>query len=95
MTQCKTPFHGEDHAGWSHASRRCFKDWERLDWKLWHKESFQRCEMKLTVLFLFAVFTAGAQSTTEHLPATDGGKIADALRSINGLVMPIQEADKQ
>jgi hypothetical protein len=52
-----------------------------LDWKLWHKEFFLRCEMKLPVLCLFAVFTAGAQSTTEHLPVTDAGKIADALRA--------------
>jgi hypothetical protein len=26
MIQCKAPFHGEDHDGWSHARRRCFKD---------------------------------------------------------------------
>jgi hypothetical protein len=38
--------------------------------------------MKLTVLFcLFAVLSAGAQSTTEHLPVTDAEKIADALRA--------------
>jgi hypothetical protein len=36
--------------------------------------------MKLTVLCLFAALTAGAQSTTEHLPVTDAEKIADALR---------------
>jgi hypothetical protein len=47
--------------------------------------------MKLTVLFLFAVFTAGAQSTTEHLPATDAGKIADAPRSINVLLCPFRK----
>ena len=37
--------------------------------------------MKLTVLCLFAALTAGAQSTTEHLPGTDAEKIADALRA--------------
>jgi hypothetical protein len=37
--------------------------------------------MKLTVLCLFAALTAGAQSTTEHLPVTDSEKIADALRA--------------
>jgi hypothetical protein len=37
--------------------------------------------MKLTVLCLFATLTAGAQSTTEHLPVTDAEKIADALRA--------------
>ena len=37
--------------------------------------------MKLAVLCLFVAFTAGAQSTTEHLPATDAEKIMDALRA--------------
>jgi hypothetical protein len=37
--------------------------------------------MKLTVLCLLAVLTAGAQSATEHLPVTDAEKIADALRA--------------
>src|SRR5258707_4908154 len=37
--------------------------------------------MKVTVLCLFAVLTARAQSTTEHLPVTDAEKIADALRA--------------
>jgi hypothetical protein len=37
--------------------------------------------MKLTVLCLFAALTAGAQSTTEHLPVTDAEKIADAVRA--------------
>jgi hypothetical protein len=37
--------------------------------------------MRLTVLCLFAALTAGAQSTTEHLPVTDAEKIADALRA--------------
>ena len=37
--------------------------------------------MKLTLFFVFAVLTARAQSTTEHLPATDAEKIADALRA--------------
>jgi hypothetical protein len=42
--------------------------------------------MKLIVCCLFAVLTvgaqtAGAQSTTEHLPTTDAEKIADALRA--------------
>jgi hypothetical protein len=36
--------------------------------------------MKLTVLCLFAALTAGAQSTTQHVPVTDIEKIADALR---------------
>src|SRR3984893_19172859 len=42
---------------------------------------FLRCEMRLIVLCLFAALTAGAQSTTEHLPLTDREKIADALRA--------------
>ncbi len=29
MIQCKAPFRGEDHDGWSHARRGCCKDWER------------------------------------------------------------------
>jgi hypothetical protein len=42
--------------------------------------------MKLTVLGLLAVLTVGAQTAgsqtmTEHLPTTDAGKIADALRA--------------
>jgi hypothetical protein len=37
--------------------------------------------MKLTVLCLFSVLTAGAQSTTQHVPVTDIEKIADALRA--------------
>ena len=37
--------------------------------------------MNLTVLCLCAALTAGAQSTTEHLPITDAEKIADALRA--------------
>ena len=37
--------------------------------------------MRLIVLCLFAALTAGAQSTTEHLPVTDSEKIADALRA--------------
>lgn len=37
--------------------------------------------MKLTVLCLFTALTAGAQSTTQHLPVTDTEKIADALRA--------------
>ena len=45
------------------------------------KEFFLKREMKLTVLCLFAALTAGAQSTTQHLPVTDAEKIADALRT--------------
>jgi hypothetical protein len=37
--------------------------------------------MKLGVLCLFVALAAGAQSTTEHQPATDAEKIADALRA--------------
>jgi hypothetical protein len=37
--------------------------------------------MKLTALCLFVGLTAGAQSTTEHLPVTDAEKLADALRA--------------
>ena len=37
--------------------------------------------MKLTVLCLFAALTAGAQSTTQHVPVTDIEKTADALRA--------------
>ncbi len=37
--------------------------------------------MKVTVLCLFPALTAGAQSTTQHLPVTDAQKIADALRA--------------
>jgi hypothetical protein len=47
----------------------------------YRKKFCLRCEMKLTVLCLFAALTAGAQSTTEHLPVTDAEKIADALRA--------------
>jgi hypothetical protein len=36
---------------------------------------------QLTVFCLFAALTAGAQSTTEHLPTTDAERIADALRA--------------
>jgi hypothetical protein len=35
----------------------------------------------IIVLFLFAALTAGAQSTTQHLPVTDTEKIADAQRA--------------
>jgi hypothetical protein len=52
-----------------------------LSWKLYRKEFLVKCEMKLTVLCLFVALTAGAQSTTEHLPATDAEKITDALRA--------------
>jgi hypothetical protein len=45
------------------------------------QEFFLRREMKLTVLCLFAALTAGARSTTQHLPLTDAEKIADALRA--------------
>ena len=37
--------------------------------------------MKIIVFCLFVALTAGAQSTTEHLPVTDAEKIADALRA--------------
>jgi hypothetical protein len=37
--------------------------------------------MKLTVFFLFAALTTGAQSTIPHLPTADAEKIADALRA--------------
>jgi len=37
--------------------------------------------MKLTILCLFAALTAGAQSTTQHVPVTDIEKTADALRA--------------
>ena len=37
--------------------------------------------MKLSVLCLFAALTAGAQSTTQHVPVTDIEKTADALRA--------------
>jgi hypothetical protein len=37
--------------------------------------------MKLTVFFLVAALTAGAQATTQHLPSTDAEKITDALRA--------------
>ena len=37
--------------------------------------------MTLIVLCLFAVLTARAQATAEHLPVTDPEKIADALRA--------------
>jgi hypothetical protein len=37
--------------------------------------------MKLAVLCVFVVLTAGAQSTTESLPVTDAEKITDALRA--------------
>jgi hypothetical protein len=52
-----------------------------LDWKLYGKEFFLKCEMKLTVLYLFAALTAGAQTNAERLPVTDAEKIADALRA--------------
>jgi hypothetical protein len=52
-----------------------------LNWKLYRKEFFLRCEMKLAVLCLFVALTAGAQGTTEHLPVTDAEKITDALRA--------------
>jgi hypothetical protein len=45
------------------------------------KNSYGAFEMKLIIFCLFAAFTAGAQSTTEHLPVTDAEKIADALRA--------------
>jgi hypothetical protein len=61
--------------------RRLLHPWTTLTSKLYRKELFLRCEIKLTVLCLFAALTAGAQSTTEHLPVTDAEKIADALRA--------------
>jgi hypothetical protein len=50
-------------------------------------ELFWRFVMKLTAFCLAAVITlggaqtAGAQSMSDHLPTTDAGKIADALRA--------------
>ena len=67
--------------GWRLGRRRLLHRWTRLISKLYRKEFFLRCEMKLSVLCLFAALTAGAQSTTEHLPVTDAEKIADALRA--------------
>ena len=67
--------------GWRLGRRRLLHRWTRLISKLYRKEFFLRCEMKLSVLFLFAALTAGAQSTTEHLPVTDAEKMADALRA--------------
>ena len=42
--------------------------------------------MKPTLSFLFAVLTAAAQSTTEHLPSTDAEKIADVLRAVPNFI---------
>jgi hypothetical protein len=70
---------GDD--GWHRARRRLLQRWATLIGKLHRKASFPRFEMKLNVLCLFAALTAGAQSTTEHLPVTDAEKIADALRA--------------
>jgi hypothetical protein len=50
------------------------------DWEEIRERSGEGCEMKLTVLCLFAALTAGVPSTTEHLPVTDAEKTADALR---------------
>ena len=61
--------------------RRLLHRWTTLASKLYRKEFFLGWKMTLTVLCLFAVLTAGAQSTTEHLPVTDAEKIADALRA--------------
>jgi len=61
--------------------RRLLQSWATLNWKPYRKEFFLGCEMKLAVLCLFVALTAGAQSTTEHLPATDAEKITDALRA--------------
>ena len=68
-------------AGWPLGRRRLLHRWTTLASKPYCKEFFLSCEMKLTVLCLFAALTAGAQSTTEHLPVTDAEKIADALRA--------------
>jgi hypothetical protein len=46
----------------------CFKDWERWTGSFLAKEFLLRCEMRLMGLYLFAALTAGARSTTEHLP---------------------------
>ena len=43
------------------------------------KELLLKCEMRLIVLCLFAVFTAVGQSTTKHLPLTDTEKIRQWL----------------
>jgi hypothetical protein len=69
------------HDRWRRARRRWLQRWATLNWKLYRKEFFLRCELKLTVLCLFVALTAGAQSTPEHLPVTDAEKITDALRA--------------
>ena len=52
-----------------------------LHWRLYQKECFPKREATLAVLCLFAAVAASAQSTTGHLPVTDAGKVADALRA--------------
>jgi hypothetical protein len=54
-----------------------------LSWKLYRKEFFLSCEMKLTVVCLFACALCGC-SMHDPTPAcnvTDAEKIADALRA--------------
>src|SRR5579872_4814096 len=70
-----------DYDSWRCARRRLLQRWATLTRKLHRKEFFPRFELKLTVLCLFVALTAGAQSTTEHLPVTDAEKITDALRA--------------
>jgi hypothetical protein len=68
------------HDGWGRARRMSLQRWAALNWKLCD-EFFLKCKMTLTVLCLFSALTVGAQTTAEHLPVTDGEKIADALRA--------------
>jgi hypothetical protein len=70
-----------DHDGRLRVCERLLQRWATLNRKLRRKEFFPSFEMRLTVFCLFVALTAGAQSMDEHLPVTDGEKIADALRA--------------
>jgi hypothetical protein len=69
------------HDGWRIARRWLLQRRATLNWKQYHKEVFLRCETKLIIFCLFAALTTGAQSRTQHLPASDAEKMADALRA--------------
>jgi hypothetical protein len=67
--------------GWLGARRWAPQRQAELKWKPYRKEAFLARDVVVTLFWLFAALTAGAQSMTEHRPLTDAEKVADALRA--------------
>jgi hypothetical protein len=75
-------------AGRRYSRRRLLRRRPTLNWKLCRKEFFWRFEMKLTVFFLFAALTTGAQSTIPHLPTSEGRPLLDGRSTSRDLALP-------